>query len=411
MRLIQAANKCAGLLAGVVASLACAQPAVPPTAPAWGSDFPACVAQLRATLTAQGIRERVFEDALRGILPDPTILEAMAKQPEFQTPIWDYLSGAVDERRIADGKAHMVRWAKLLRAVEKKYGVDRHVVVAIWGVESNYGKITGKRPLVRSLATGSCYGHRQEFFRGELQAVLEILQRGDIDPSHLKGSWAGAFGQVQFMPSTWRRVAVDFDGDNRRDIVDSVPDALASAARYLQLAGWDEKSPWGYEVTLPAGYDGPSGRRAKESLEVWRRRGLTRTDGLPIQGDTRAALLLPAGLRGPAFLALPNFEAIISYNASVSYALSIAHLADRMRGGKPFFAAWPTDDPGLSRAERQEVQERLINRGYEIGEPDGIIGSKTRDAIESFQRAAGLQPDGYAGSRLLHALRSRPYLD
>ncbi len=404
-------NTIVAALVGILASLAGAQPVVPLIAPPWGSDFPACVGQLRSTLTAQGIRERVFDEALRGVEPDPTIPELMARQPEFQVPIWDYLSGAVDERRIADGKSQMVRWAKLLRAVEKKYGVDRHVVVAIWGIETNYGKITGKRPLVRSLATGSCYGHRKDFFRSELRAVLEILQRGDIDPSHLKGSWAGAFGQVQFMPSTWRRVAVDFDGDKRRDIVDSVPDALASAARYLQLAGWDDASPWGYEVTLPTEYEGPSGRRVKESLDGWRRRGLKRVDGLALKGDTRAALLLPAGLRGPAFLALPNFEAIISYNASVSYALSIAHLADRMRGGKPFFAAWPTDDPGLSRAERQEVQERLLNRGYEVGEPDGIIGSRTRDAIESFQRASGLQPDGYAGARLLNALRSRPYLD
>ena len=396
------------LLAGIAALAAAAQPLPPATLAL--AEFPACLGRLRLLATAQGVRESVVDHAFRGVEPDPSVVDAMSKQPEFQIPVWDYMAGLVDDKRIAEGREQLARWGKTLAGIERRFGVDRHVVLAIWGVESNYGKITGKRPLVRSLATASCYGHRQEFFRGELLAVLEILQSGDIDPRHLRGSWAGAFGQTQFMPSTYRRIAVDFDGDGRRDIVDSIPDALASTARYLKEAGWDSARPWGFEVALPPGYEGPSGRRSRDTLERWRQRGVRRIDGKPIAGEERAALLLPAGLRGPAFLVTANFEAIVAYNNAVAYALSIAHLSDRIRGGGPFVAAWPTDDPALSRSERVEVQERLAARGFDVGEPDGIIGNRTRDAIELFQRAAGLQPDGYAGQKLLQALRY-PYFD
>jgi lytic murein transglycosylase len=395
-------------LALACASLAAtAQPATPQPA---AEDFPACITRLRDFVAAKGIRAPVAERAFRGVEFDGSIVEAMGRQPEFQMPVWDYIASLVDERRIGDGREQLARWPKLLQRIEERYGVDRHVVIAIWGVESNYGRIVGKRSLVRSLATASCYGHRQEFFRGELLAVMQILQSGDIDPGHLKGSWAGAFGQTQFMPSTYQRIAVDFDGDGRRDIVDSIPDALASTARYLKEAGWHPERPWGWEVTLPAGYDGPSGRRAREPLDAWRRRGLQRIDGGRIEGADRAALLLPAGQRGPAFLVTPNFEAIVSYNNAVAYALSIAHLSDRLQGRPPFATAWPTDDPALSRSERVEVQERLAARGFDVGEPDGIIGNRTRDAIELFQRVAGMQPDGYAGQKLLQALRA-PYWD
>jgi lytic murein transglycosylase len=394
----------------LAAANAVAQPVAPvPITPA--EEFPACLTRLRTFAAGQGIREGVVNGALRGVELDPSVIDAMTKQPEFQVPIWDYMAGLVDERRILDGREQLARWEALLTRIERSYAVDRHVVLAIWGIESNYGRITGRRPLVRSLATASCFGHRQQFFRGELMAVLEILQSGDIDPRHLKGSWAGAFGQTQFMPSTYKRIAVDFDGDGRRDIVDSIPDALASTARYLQQAGWEPGRPWGFEVVLPAGYDGPSGRRARDSIEGWKRRGVKRADGAPLEGEGRAALLLPAGVRGPAFLVTPNFEAIVAYNNAVSYALSIAHLSDRLRGGAPFVAPWPTDDPGLSRAERVEVQERLAARGFDVGEADGLIGNRTRDAIELFQRSAGLQPDGHAGQRLLQALRTTPYAD
>jgi lytic murein transglycosylase len=372
------------------------------------ADFSSCMKELRRDATAQGVTAQTFDGAMAGVEPDPTVVEAMENQPEFKTPVWDYLAVLVDGQRIADGRAKLAEWSAVLAEVEAKFGVDRHAVVAVWGVESDYGKITGGRPLVRSLATVSCFGGRQRYFRSELIAALRILQSGDVRPEALTGSWAGAFGQTQFMPSTFHSTAVDFDGDGRRDIVGSVPDALASTANFLKRAGWAAGQPWGYEVRLPANYRGPSGRRTRHPLAEWRARGLRQADGGALAGNGQAALLLPAGAGGPAFIVFGNFNAIYSYNAAESYALAIAHLSDRLRGGGPFQAAWPTDDPGLSRAERLEVQQRLIARGYDVGSADGAIGPRTRAAITAFQASTGLPADGRAGQRVLNALRSAP---
>jgi lytic murein transglycosylase len=300
----------------------------------------------------------------------------------------------------------MEKWAAVLAQAEEKFGVDRFVIAAVWGVESDYGRIMGKRELVRSLATLSCSGRRQAFFRGELLATLRILQSGDIPAEALVGSWAGAFGQTQFMPSTYQRLAIDFDGDGRRDIVASVPDALGSTANYLKRAGWITGQPWGYEVRLPANYGGPSGRRTKQSIAQWNELGIRQVDGSPLAGNGPAGLLLPSGAKGPAFIVLRNFDAIFAYNSAESYALAIAHLADRLRGGGPFSTAWPTDDPGIGRAQRREVQQRLLDRGFDVGTPDGIIGARTRTAIRAFQASAGLAQDGRAGLRVLQALRT-----
>ncbi|MEK6591872.1 MAG: lytic murein transglycosylase [Pseudomonadota bacterium] len=373
--------------------------------PVLAGDFNTCLGDLRREATGKGITTQTFDAAMRGIEPDQSVLEAMDNQPEFKTPIWDYLAALVDEQRIADGHAKLAEWAAVLADAERKFGVDRHTIIAVWGVESDYGKTMGRRPLVRSLATVSCFGGRQRFFRGELLATLRILQSGDMPPEALAGSWAGAFGHTQFMPSTFQRLAVDFDGDGRRDIVNSVPDALGSTANYLKQAGWITAQPWGYEVRLPANYDGPAGRRTRRALTEWNRLGIRQIDGSALTGNGPAALLLPAGARGPAFIVFRNFDAIYSYNAAESYALAIAHLSDRLRGAGPFRSAWPTDDPGLSRAERRELQELLIARGYDIGTADGIIGARTRAAIESFQTSAGLAADGRAGGRVLKALR------
>ena len=362
--------------------------------------------ELRSEALAKGIEARTFDAALAGVEPDPTVIDAMDNQPEFKLPIWDYMAVLVDEQRIADGRRKLEEWAQVLAEVERAFGIDRHVVVAVWGIESDYGSVRGGRPLVRSLATVSCFGGRQRFFRGELLATLGILQSGDLPPELLVGSWAGAFGQTQFMPSTFQRTAVDFDGDGRRDIVASVPDALASAANYLKRAGWQPGQPWGYEVRLPKTTPGPAGRRDRRPLREWNRLGIRRIDGQPVSGTTSAALLLPAGVEGPAFLVLGNFDAIYSYNAAESYALAIAHLSDRLRGGDAFATPWPTDDPGLSRAERRELQERLNAQGFDAGKPDGAIGPKTRAAIEAFQVSAGLPADGRAGTRVLGALRA-----
>src|SRR5688572_27215450 len=371
-----------------------------------GSDFNSCVSELRTEAVAAGIATEIFDKAMTAVEPDQSVLDAMDSQPEFKTPIWDYLAAMVDDQRIADGQAKLAEWEAVLARAEREFGVDRHVIVAVWGVESDFGRNVGGRPLVRSLATVSCFGGRQKFFRGELTAVLRILQSGDMAPEVLVGSWAGAFGQTQFMPSTFHRLAVDFDGDGRRDIVASVPDALASTANFLKRAGWVRNSPWGYEVRLPADYSGPSGRRTRRPLAEWTRLGIRKLDNSPLTGSGPAALLLPAGVSGPAFMAFRNYDAIFSYNAAESYALAIAHLTDRLRGAGPFQTAWPTDDPGLSRAERREVQQRLIERGYDLGTADGVIGPRTRTAIGEFQLSAGMPVDGRAGTRVLNALKA-----
>lgn len=367
----------------------------------------ACLDGLRPAAAAAGIRAETFDRHTAGLVPDPTVLESLDFQPEFRTPIWDYLAGLVDEERVADGQAMLAEHAALLQRVQAQYGVDPETVVAVWGVESNYGRTFGKKPLLASLATLSCDGRRQAFFRGELFATLRLIQSGDLRPEGLVGSWAGAFGHTQFMPSTYARIAVDFDGDGRRDLVDSIPDALASTANYLKRSGWRTGQPWGREVQLPADFDtSVNGRQARRPLSAWLARGAKAADGSPIAGsDEATALLLPAGKTGPAFLVHRNFDAIYSYNAAESYALAIAHLSDRLRGRGPLVTAWPTDDPGLSRRERRELQERLVARGHDIGEVDGMIGSRSREALKIEQARLGQPVDGRAGQRILRALR------
>ena len=370
------------------------------------ADFASCVAKLRGEAVKSGVSAATFDAAMRGVEFDPTVLEAASNQPEFKTPIWDYLAALADEERVVDGRAKLAEWAVPLALAEERYGVDRHTIVAVWGVESDYGRSMGVRPLVRSLSTQACSGARQTYFRGEFLATLKILQAGDVRPEALVGSWAGAFGQTQFMPSTFLRIAVDLDGDGRRDIVGSVPDALGSTANYLKRAGWESGAGWGYEVRVPANYQGESGRTLKRPLADWITRGVKRAGGEPLSGTGEAALLLPAGADGPAFLVFKNFDAIFAYNRAESYALAIAHISDRLRGGGPFSKAWPTDDRGLSRAERREVQQRLNQVGYDIGAPDGRIGTRTQAAIKQFEAKQSLPAIGRAGGKLLEALRA-----
>lgn len=376
------------------------------------ADFRACLERLRPQAAARGVSAATFDAHAATLVPDMSILPLLDAQPEFVTPIWDYLAALVDDERVADGRAMLAQWAEVLARVEAAYGVDPATVVAVWGVESDFGRNFGTRPPLTSLSTLSCYGRRQAFFQGEFFTTLQIVQEGHVAPERLNGSWAGAFGHTQFMPSTFMRLAVDFDGDGRRDLVDSVPDALASTANFLKRAGWRDSRPWGFEVALPAGLDtAGAGRRNKQSMSAWAARGVKRIDGGALPGgDTPAGLLLPAGAKGPAFLVTGNFDALYSYNAAESYALAIAHLSDRLRGGAPFATPWPTDDPGLSRAERRELQELLIARGHDIGEADGVIGSRTRAAIERVQAELGLEADGRAGQKVLAALRAAAVL-
>lgn len=385
-------------------------PAPPPSSAAQQAALDACLARLRTDAIARGVPREAAERHLAGLERDPSVLESLDFQPEFRTPIWDYLAGLVDGQRVDDGRAMLERWVEVLTAVEAKHGVDAATVVAVWGVESDFGRATGRKPILRSLATLSCEGRRQAFFRNELLASLRILAAGHVDPAAFNGSWAGAFGQTQFMPTTFLEAAVDFDGDGRRDIVGTVPDALASTANYLRRAGWRTGEPWGWEVRLPEGFDASlAGRTKRRPLADWASRGVRRVDGRPLDASqTASALLLPAGPAGPAFVVLRNFDAVYAYNAAESYALAIVHLADRLRGGGPFVTPWPTDDPGLSRAERRELQTLLLARGHAIGEADGLIGSNTRRAIRAEQARIGLPQDGRAGMKLLTALRRDP---
>ena len=375
------------------------------------SQFQGCLSNLRGDAIAAGVSGQAFDQYTANLDPDMTVIEKLNYQPEFSTPIWDYLSGLVDQERVNLGRQKMAQYADALRRIQAQYGVEPAAVVAVWGVESNFGDISGKYSLVQALGTLSCYGRRQGYFRTELYAALRILQAGHISEERLRGSWAGAFGHTQFMPSTFERLAVDFDGDGRRDIVDSVPDALASTANFLKKSGWQTGMPWGFEVRLPAGFDDSGeGRRSKRSLASWQLRGLTRVDGSPlVQGNlstsSMAGLLVPSDTSGPVFLVFKNFDAFYSYNAAESYALAIAHLSDRLKGAGPLVSPWPTDDPGTSRAERREIQQYLLAKGYDIGEPDGLIGDKTRQAIRQEQARFGLPQTGRGGQRILQVLR------
>ncbi|MBP7927187.1 MAG: lytic murein transglycosylase [Acinetobacter sp.] len=386
------------------------------TAPVTGSymstsSFQGCLANLRSQAIASGVSGSTYDRYTQNLSPDYSVIDKLNYQPEFSTPIWDYLSGLVDNERVQAGQHKLAQHRVVLNRVEQTYGVPAETVVAVWGVESNYGDISGKYPLLQALGTLSCEGRRQSYFRGEFFATMRILQRGDLTQDQLYGSWAGAFGHTQFMPSTYERLAVDFDGDGRRDLVSSTTDALASTANFLKRAGWQTGMPWGFEVKIPQGVSiAGESRRNKRSLNSWIAQGVTRTDGTALiqgnlSGSTPAGLITPAGANGPAFLVFKNFDAIYSYNAAESYGLAIAHLSDRLRGGTPFLTAWPTDDAGTSRAERREIQQFLIQRGYDIGAVDGLIGDKSRQAIQQEQTRLGLKPTGRAGQQILRAFR------
>ena len=386
------------------------------TAPVTGSymstsSFQGCLANLRSQAIASGVSGSTYDRYTQNLSPDYSVIDKLNYQPEFSTPIWDYLSGLVDNERVQAGQQKLAQHRVVLNRVEQTYGVPAETVVAVWGVESNYGDISGKYPLLQALGTLSCEGRRQSYFRGEFFATMRILQRGDLTQDQLYGSWAGAFGHTQFMPSTYERLAVDFDGDGRRDLVSSTTDALASTANFLKRAGWQTGMPWGFEVKIPQGVSiAGESRRNKRSLNSWIAQGVTRTDGTALiqgnlSGSTPAGLITPAGANGPAFLVFKNFDAIYSYNAAESYGLAIAHLSDRLRGGTAFLTSWPTDDAGTSRAERREIQQFLVKRGYDIGVVDGLIGDKSRQAIRQEQTRLGLNPTGRAGQQILRAFR------
>ena len=373
------------------------------------ANFRNCLAGLWPLVERRGVSRAVFEANVAGLTPDLRIMDLLDAQPEFTKSFWDYLDILVNEDRIQNGRAILAQHRATFDAVEKAYGVDRHFIAAIWGVESNYGTQIGERSVIRSTATLACVGRRQDYFREEFLSALEILARGDVKADHLKGSWAGAFGPTQFMPTSFKRYAVDFDGDGRRDVVDSAPDVIASTANNLKKDGWVTGQTWGYEVVVPKGFNYLLADRSRVmSVREWERLAIRRSGGKAFpRGDDRAYLLVPAGAQGPGFLMLQNFRVIMKYNPAEAYALAIGHLADRLRGGEPFVQAWPRHERVLTRAERYELQQHLAARGYDVGEPDGRLGGKTRNALRQFQSSVGHVPDGFASAAVLEQLRSR----
>ena len=376
--------------------------------------FDQCLNRLRVSKSGRRLSSATWAHVL-GTRPDTTVLVQLNAQPEFRLPIWDYLAVMVDEERIADGRRLFEQYRTVFDTVSRRYGVDAYTVAAVWGVESNFGRGVGTYSVLRSLATLSCAGRRQTYFRGELFAALRIVQAGHIRADEFRGSWAGAFGQTQFMPGVFWGRAVDFDGDGRRDLMTNTGDALASAANYLRLAGWRTGRPWGIEVRLPpadSAIGRGAGRRVRHPLRDWAARGLVRADSTPLiregaDSSLEAGLFIPSGPTGPVWLVTANFEAVYRYNAAESYTLAILHLADRLRGDPAIVVPWPTDDPGLSRAERRELQTLLAGRGHPIGVIDGLLSQATRAAVRVEQARLGQAVTGRPGQQLLARLRGR----
>jgi lytic murein transglycosylase len=373
------------------------------------ANFQNCIAGYWPEAARRGVTRETFETYAARLTPDLKIMDFIDAQPEFTKALWDYLDILVSDARMKRGREILAANKPIFDAVEKAYGVDRHVVAAIWGIESNYSTQIGERSVLRSTATLACVGRRQAYFKDEFLSTLEILNRGDLTPDELKGSWAGAFGPTQFMPTAFKRYAVDFDGDGRRDVVASIADLVASTANNLKLDGWKAGETWGYEVALPQSFDYLLADAAKPlTLKEWAHHGVRRANSKPFPRDTdKATLLLPGGARGPAFLMLNNFRVIMRYNPAEAYALAIGHLADRLRGDPPLVQAWPRDERVLSSAERYEFQQLLVAQGYDIGgEPNGRINARTRTALKRYQVAAGLVPDGFATAGLLDRMRA-----
>ena len=356
---------------------------------------------------AEGIKADTFNAAFSGVQYNASVVSNDRNQSEFSKQLWEYLDGAVSSSRINTGRSMLRKYGSTLDRIEARYGVEKEVVVAIWGLESSYGGYRGSTPIVEALATLAYDGRRSEFFEDQLVAALQILQAGDVTPRGMRGSWAGAMGHTQFMPTSYLDYAVDFTGDGRRDIWSDDPsDALASTAAYLKQHGWKKGQPWAVEVRLPQGFDyAQAGPENVKAVRSWNRKGIRTVDGRELPNHGRAAVLLPAGARGPAFVIFGNYNAIKAYNSSTAYVLAVGHLSDRLAGRPAIQAAWPRGDRALRTSEKRELQERLTAAGYSTNGIDGKVGPDTIAAIKRWQQASGLVPDGYANVALLQRLR------
>ncbi|WP_299361957.1 lytic murein transglycosylase [uncultured Paracoccus sp.] len=378
--------------------------AIPAAAPADAAGLQRWVQNFRPRALSQGIAPATFDRSMALARFNPEVIRLDRRQAEFTKPVWLYLDGAVSDTRIATGREMAARHAGVLSAIERRYGVPREIVLAVWGMESNFGSNRGRMQVIPSLATLAYDGRRAQMFENQLIAALKIIQAGDTDPAHLLGSWAGAMGHTQFMPTSFLEYAVDFTGDGRRDIWSDDPtDSLASTAAYLARNGWVRGQPWGTEVQLPQGFTAV-GKGTRRSSADFAAMGVRSMDGRPLPAGA-GSIIRPAGARGPAFLILDNFRSILRYNNSDNYALGVAYLGEAIAGRRGITGAWPRSDRPLSQAERMEIQRLLARRGFYADEIDGKIGSGTMEAIAAYQRSIGAAPDGYATSILLGQLR------
>ncbi len=356
---------------------------------------------------AAGVSRNAFEAAFAGYAPIQQVMDLTRKQPEFSQTVQAYIDRRVTDAQANKGRAMRQEWAQTLAGAQQRWGVQPEIVLAIWGMETNFGGYMGGNNTIHALATLTQNGYRESFFRKELVTALRIITDGHITPRAMTGSWAGAMGHTQFMPTSFMSYAVDYNGDGKKDIWNSVQDALGSTANYLKSFGWRPGETWGYEIKLPANFDFATARSMERApISQWQRMGITRVSGrdFPRAGDT-ARLYMPAGARGPAFLLLPNFDVIKRYNNSDSYALAVGHLADRIIGGGSFATPWPAGDYALNKAQRTELQSLLGRAGYDVGTPDGVVGPKTRAAVMAFQSRAGLPADGHVSGLLLERLK------
>lgn len=379
----------------------------PPVSASTRAEFDRWVTGFRSRAQAQGIRPAVLDRAFAGIGYDPSVIERDRNQSEFKRAIWDYLDSAASPIRVANGQAALQRYGRTLQAIEDRFGVEKEVVTAIWGMESTYGERRGTMDVIQSLATLAHDGRRGAFFEKQLIGALQIIQAGDVDPRSMTGSWAGAMGHTQFIPTSYLAYAVDFTGDGKRDIWSDDPtDALASTAAYLKRFGWTKGQPWGVEVRLPAGFNPNLAKRdLKRSPAEWAAMGVTDMQGRAVPNHGQAAILLPAGTAGAAFMIFDNFGVIARYNNAEAYVIGVGHLSDRIMGGPEIQTAWPRGYAPLSFDERMEMQQRLQDRGFGVEKIDGIIGPQTTEAIRAFQRSVGVEPDGFPSQDVLALLK------
>ncbi len=386
---------------------------VPDDAPDRSAEFSRWLEGFKVEALGQGITTATLERAFANVRLNARVVELNENQPEFSRAIWEYMDGAVSSERVSKGRTMMRQNRKLLARSERKHGVPRSVITAIWGLESNFGGNLGGFNVIEALATLAFDGRRAAFGREQLIASLKIIQSGDIEAGRLIGSWAGAMGQTQFIPTVFLQYAEDGNGDGRRDLWNTRSDVFVSTANYLESKGWQKGAPCFDEIRLPSGFDYASADISIEkSVREWTDLSVTLFDGRSLNKrsglnkDAPAAILLPAGHKGPAFIAYPNFKVVLAYNNAISYALAICQLSRRFEGGASFMTAWPRDEqPILSRNDRIELQTLLARQSLNVGEPDGVIGKQTREAIRSYQRKAGMPPDGFANAALLQSLR------